>query len=37
MKKSLLIITMLFRLFIINGQEKLDINVQKRNIKWIGE
>ena len=37
MKKSLLIITMLFRLFIINGQEKLDINVQKSNIKWIGE
>jgi polyisoprenoid-binding protein YceI len=37
MKKSILIITMLFHLFSMNGQEKLEINVQKSNIKWIGE
>lgn len=37
MKKSILIITMLFHLFSAIGQEKLKIDIQKSTIKWIGE
>lgn len=36
MKKSILIITMLFQLFSASGQEKLNINIEKSSIKWMG-